>query len=569
MKRFFANVFGPILESLRTYRNASQSSGRRTALQRRSSRKLEMEVLESRLLLSTVHADFNGDKFDDLAIGVPAAVVNGQLNAGQVIVMYGSAKGLGMNPNLPTQIWTQDSMDPNHNAADIKEIAETGDRFGAALAAGDFDGDGVDDLAIGVPGESVSRIGNTALVGAGAVNVLYGKLGTNANSGLTFARNQLWTQDSLGTGIHAQTRAGFGSALAVGNFERDGRDDLVIGAPDAAVARPDGTMVSGAGEVDIIYGNNNTEGLTAFRAQKWTQESAGIDDAAETDDHFGQTLAVGDFNGDRTGDLVIGIPNESIGTVLGAGAVQVIHGLPGSGLNATESKFFSQEGTIVGSPETDDQFGAALATGDFNGDGFDDLAVGVPSEDLSGVKNAGAVNLIFGSNQRLTNTGNEMLQEENIGGVSQENDFFGSSLAAGNFNSYLGADLVVGAPGKNSNAGAVFIGGEGEWGGRLLATGARAGDRFGAALAVGDFNGDIIDDLAVGVPGQAIPAGNLLVQNVGSVQVFHGSLPGSQVNNQLVNGGLGGLAGVNEKLFEVISALSIQPTKDHRFGGVL
>ena len=96
--------------------------------------------------------DFNGDDFDDLAIGVPNEDVGGQVNAGAVNILYGSASGLTATNQLLTQA-----------------SAEDGDQFGASVAKGDFNNDSFTDLAVGAPGETLAGD-----VGAGAVNVFYG-----------------------------------------------------------------------------------------------------------------------------------------------------------------------------------------------------------------------------------------------------------------------------------------------------------------------------------------------------------------------------------------------------------
>ncbi len=101
--------------------------------------------------------DLNGDSRDDLAVGAPAETI-GATSAGAVSVIYGSGAGLSSAGN---QVWQQ-------NSAGISEAAESGDSFGAALTAGDLNADSRDDLAVGVPSET---IGTT---NAGAVNVIYG-----------------------------------------------------------------------------------------------------------------------------------------------------------------------------------------------------------------------------------------------------------------------------------------------------------------------------------------------------------------------------------------------------------
>ena len=114
-----------------------------------------------------------------------------------------------------------------------------------------------------------------------------------------------------------------------------------------------------------------------------------------------------DFNGDGFADLAIGVPFEDQAAT-NDGAVNVIYGGIG-GLSAAGNEVWSQgsEG-ITGTPEAGDQFGYSLAAADFNGDGFTDLAVGVPFEDQAAT-NDGAVNVIYGglgvSRRRVTRCG--------------------------------------------------------------------------------------------------------------------------------------------------------------------
>ena len=141
---------------------------------------------------ATVRADFNGDGRADLAVGAPFEEDAGSPyyeDTGAVNVLYGTASGLSASGN---QLWHQDS-------AGILDVAELGDDFGSALAAGDFNGDGRADLAVGVHAEDV---GGVAV--AGAVNVLYGTA-----SGLSASGNQLWHQNS--PGVEEDDR--FGRAL--------------------------------------------------------------------------------------------------------------------------------------------------------------------------------------------------------------------------------------------------------------------------------------------------------------------------------------------------------------------
>jgi len=141
--------------------------------------------------------NFNGDGYDDLAIGVPFENIGAVADAGAVNVIYGSSAGLHRFLSQADQIWTQDSVG-------IADVAEYGDQFGPSLSVGDFNNDGYDDLAVGVYLEDVGAVAD-----AGAVNVIYG-----SSAGLhrfLSQANQFWSQDSVGIADVAETDDQFGT----------------------------------------------------------------------------------------------------------------------------------------------------------------------------------------------------------------------------------------------------------------------------------------------------------------------------------------------------------------------
>jgi hypothetical protein len=433
---------------------------------------------------SDVAADFNHDGVADLAVGVP-----GENDiAGAVDVLYGAGAGLG---GTGAQFFQ------------VGGTPEFLDRFGSALAAGDFNGDGFADLAAGASGENVGSVRD-----AGAVSVLYGSAG-----GLTRSGGRLFTQ----VGSRAEEQDFFGWALAAGDFNHDGFADLAVGAPNENV----GALLF-AGAVSVLYGS--PAGLTTTGARLFTQVAS----AAEVGDEFGWALAAGDFNHDGFVDLAAGAPSESVGSAGGAGAVSVLRGSAG-GLTATGGRLFTQVGGTV---EDDDDFGAALAAGDFNGDGFADLAADAPSENVGSTVGAGAVSVLPGSAGGLTVTGGRLFTQ--VGGTAERFDLFGFALAAGDFNHDGRADLAAAAPlediGSTVDTGVVSVL-PGSAGG-LTASGAKlftqvggaveAGDEFGEQLASGDFNHDGFAELAVAAPTEDVGT----VQQAGAVSVLPGSAGG-------------------------------------------
>jgi hypothetical protein len=153
-----------------------------------------------------------------------------------------------------------------------------------------------------------------------------------------------------------------------------------------------------------------------------------------------------DFNGDSRADLAIGAPRENDAS----GVVHVLYGSP-TGLTASGSQLWSQDSPgIAGVAEPFDQFGWALATGDFNGDGRTDLAVGAYSENDF----AGVVQVLYGSPTGLTAAGSQLWSQDSPGiiGVAESTDFFGGALAAGSPSSN-GAGTNTASPAGPSSAG--------------------------------------------------------------------------------------------------------------------
>ena len=323
-------------------------------------------------------------------------------------------------------------MDPaakyfTQDSAGVGSNVERGDFFGKALVAGDFNNDAYADLVVGAPGESTDSFA------VGAVNVLYGSA-----SGLSGSGSQTVTQNSYGVRDNAEGSDALGGALAAGDFDNDGFDELAIGVPQESIG-----SIGWAGAVNVLHGS--ASGLSGSGSQTFTQNSYGVRDSAEGSDSFGGALTAGDFDNDGFAELAIGVPQETLGSIDAAGAVNVLYGRA-EGLRGSGSQFFTQNSPRVGSvAELFDEFGSALAAGDFDNDGFDELAIGVPRES-SRLTSVGAVNVLYGRSTGLTGRSYQYFTQNSPGvwNTAESLDLFGGALAAGDFDNDGFDELAIG-----------------------------------------------------------------------------------------------------------------------------
>jgi hypothetical protein len=538
-------------------------SGPRASLGSRSA-VLGVLVLSSALLVGAegqlpasaaspeVKVDFNGDGYDDLAIGVPGDAQASGRKGGAVEIMYGSPTGL---TTAGSQLWSQDSPG-------IAGVSEEGDHFGEEVAAGDFDDDGYTDLAIGAPREDFAA----GFQDDGVVHVLYGSA-----TGITSAGNQLWGPSIDGVPGDPQDWGDFGSVLAAGNLGRGTPDELVIGYSHA---------VADSGAVIVLYGGRS--GITTSGAQYWSQASPGIAENPGQSEQFGIALAIGNFGGNANSDLAIGVREDTSGFSK-SGAVHVLYA-GADGLAAVGSQLWSQVSAgIADNPETLDLFGDSLAAGDLDLSGFDELIIGAPEEELAradgtSVSDAGVVHILFGAPSGLSVGGARYLNLDNLGAPGANGYAkFGFSFAVADFGGSIYPELAIGAPYAEVSglvlAGQVHVlvgsASGPTWAGSQVwdqdtpgipdaadPHDGLAADYFGSGLSAGRFGNAAQSDLVVGVSSESFTPVNVHDSH-GAVQVIRGWPSGLLANNnQFLSRQWAGIAGEPERLDWFGDALS-------------
>ncbi|MFF3883544.1 FG-GAP and VCBS repeat-containing protein [Streptomyces sp. NPDC001914] len=343
-------------------------------------------------------ADFDGDGYGDLAVAATGENGSHGTDQGNVTILWGSASGLSTGTTLPNK-------NPGRN-----------NYMGKDLAAGDFNGDGKQDLAVingsmtyvyrgpfkrsGTTGtvtklDKTSSFNATALI-SGKVNgdtktdlAIIGDVVTldyiasdvwfikGGTSSLTPA-NSLRLESESGNGGSSE-RGGDG---VIADFNKDGYGDIAVGTSLYSQHK---------GRVSVWYGSS----AGPSRNARFTQSTSGVAGTPENYDEFGSSISAGDVNGDGYADLAVGVRGEEIDGKDYAGGVHVFKGRA-SGLSGTGSQWFARNTPgVPGALTADDQFGGLVRLRDTNGDGKADLYVSATGDlrlpgSASGITTTGA-----------------------------------------------------------------------------------------------------------------------------------------------------------------------------------
>ncbi|MFG1666298.1 FG-GAP and VCBS repeat-containing protein [Streptomyces sp. Y7] len=383
----------------------------------------------------TAFADFNGDGYDDIAVGASGEDVGSDVDGGGLAILWGSASGItGKGVTV---------ADPAPSAHD---------HWGKNLAAGDFDGDGKADLAVGSNNATlyVFKGGfNSSGTPGGRYTIKPPIMGTDADGPLNLSAGDVngdSRTDLVVDGYEYQTDYGWnensyipgassglamanirtlkpGVITAIGDINHDGYGDIVSGAAWNATTT-DGTTIPNSakgGKVWVTYGTVSGPGT----ATGITQDTGNVPGASETNDNFGWDLDLGDINGDGFLDLAIGVAGENIGSTANTGAVTILYGTA-SGLNTTSGaqSFAQSTAGVPGDDEDDDMFGIDLRLDDVTGDGRADLIAGSAENDGNG-----GVTYLPSSGSKITTTGSRSIAPSTSGVSTTGTPYFGANFA--------------------------------------------------------------------------------------------------------------------------------------------
>ncbi|WP_372350493.1 esterase [Streptomyces sp. KL116D] len=441
------------------------------------------------------NTDFNGDGYDDVLVGAPGATVGGHAGAGIVTVQYGGPSGMG----------TSRSAVFSQNTTGVPGAAEAGDAFGQAVASGDIDGDGYDDAIVGSPGEDLGTVtdsgGGVVLWGTPKGLVGTASTGLEADepadggrfgSALAAARfsdtgdgDQFAVLDSVGLAIfqYEAAPAARSTAGTAKRLVRASRTDFAGKAPKAkapegatpkAATRSALAAPTGIQPQSLTTGDYDANGFADLvvsgtsvgdePGHGWSYVLPGT--AADADPlpvltlRGGPVVASGDVNGDGKDDVVTGEPHspDDGGEWTTGGMVGVYYGSD-TGPSGEPQWWTQDTDGVPGTAEKGDGWGADLSVGDSDGDGYADVAIGAPGEDIGTVADAGAVWVLRGSALGLRTTGVRDFNQDSadVPGAAEKGDKFGGQVSFTDPNDDGRFGLLAAAPGENTDDGVVWV----------------------------------------------------------------------------------------------------------------
>ncbi|UPZ31075.1 VCBS repeat-containing protein [Streptomyces sp. LRE541] len=390
--------------------------------------------------------DFNGDGYADLVVGAPDATISSKAKAGYVAVTYGSATGVSAdNKKLISR-----------STSGVPGSAVASERFGSTFSKGDLDGDGFSDLVIAggkagsviLWGSASGLTGGTAVAGYGTPTT--GDFDGDGKTDLTFFAYQAVEGDdpvnATGT-VWKGPVSRAGTPASTLPLLKSGES---ISGPVRSTETGD---VNGDGKDDIVAYHYEGDGVWGNRLLLGGG-SAGFKGAWVPGEAAGNKMGtgVGDVDNDGFDDVVVG--ND-----WGSGTVKVALG-SATGLSEDRVQTFDQDSPgFPGAEEEEDEIGGSVSVADVTGDGYADIALGIPGEDVGDIYDTGSVALVPGSAAGATGAGTQVFHQNTAGvpGVAENSDEFGVSTALLDLNGDGHRDLAAGSTAENEQNGAVWI----------------------------------------------------------------------------------------------------------------
>jgi len=326
--------------------------------------------------------DVNGDGIDDLIIGAWNADPHGKDFAGESYVVFG-AVDLGVGGVGTGGMFDLSSLNGD-NGFVLKGIDPYDASGRSVSSAGDLNGDGFDDLVIGawLANTNGQNLTGESYVVFGAADLGVGGVGTGGSFELSSLNG---SSGFVLNGVDARDRCGI-SVSSAGDVNGDGIDDLIIGAREA-----DQIGKVFAGESYVLFGaanlGNGGVGMGGtFDLSSLNGFSGFAIRGIDADDYSGWSVSsAGDMNGDGYCDVIIGAPGASPNGIARSGESYLIFGAVdfgvggvGAGGSFDPSSLNGSNGFVLNGVDGDECSGYSVSSaGDVNGDGIDDLVIGV------------------------------------------------------------------------------------------------------------------------------------------------------------------------------------------------
>ncbi|MEO8376463.1 MAG: VCBS repeat-containing protein [Candidatus Sumerlaeota bacterium] len=426
--------------------------------------------------------DVNGDGLADLIVSDQGAVLD-DARAGEIHIIFGK-KDNG----------TVDLANPGDSGFRINAYDVGNATHAVVSAAGDVNGDGLDDIIVGMP-----KASSATKVACGQSFVIFGKKDSQNVSTGTLGSGGFRIE-----GAAAQNHLG-GSVSAAGDVNGDGLSDLIVGAYNA---NPGSS--AGAGISYVLFGKTNGDVIDTANLGSAGFTILGIN----ASDHAGICVSgAGDINGDGLADLVVGADGVDRTGMNNVGAAYVVFGKQDT--SAVSLAALGSQGFGILGIAAYDHLGYGVAgAGDVNGDGLGDVIVSAHIANAGGLLDAGEGYVVFG---KATNT-TVSLSALGTGGFriagDDSGDHAGVSVSGlGDFNADGLADIILGAdeaaPNGHAAAGESYV----VFGkatntivslaslgaGGIRADGFSNGGLSGHSVSgTGDVNGDGLPDLMIG-----------------------------------------------------------------------